>query len=244
MSFGEADSVVPDTSAVRAINDGAPGAANDVAPEAGEGDPPEAAGDGAANDAAFVRDIVGTKSERSGEVAPSARKAIGSGEGSLPGSDADISETGEGEDSNDLPTTEFTDGVGRSVGVGCASFEGSSTAALLRRRTRSGPAMWVAGSRTSADADNVRIIDATVPTGPSERRSWPRGRAVAASCGTGICAASERCTAMFAVTGIACWESNSGGGSSRQPCGSRGWPTSAGDSVSGTRWISGEGLPW
>lgn len=227
MSLGEADSVVPEPAGVRATNEEAP----------------EAARDGAANDEALVKDIAGTKSESSGDVAPSARKAIGSGGGSVSASDADINEVGDGEDSKDISTGELTDGLGRDVGVECSSVEGPSPAAVFRRKTRSVPAKCVAGRRASADADTVRSTDATVPMGPSARRSWPRGREVAASCDTGICAASERCTAMFAVTGIALCASNSGGGNSRQPCGSRGWLTAAVDSASGTRWIIDVGFP-
>ena len=227
MSRGETSSVASELAGLRATSE----------------DAADPAGDGAAKDEALVREVAGVNSERSGDVTPSARNAIGSAGGSLPASYADINEAGEGEDSEVPSTGEFAVGLGRHVGVEYSSVKGPSPAAVFRRKTRSVPAICVAGRRADADADTVRSTDATVPMGPSARRSWPRAREVAASCDTGICAASERCTAMFAVTGIALCASNSGGGSSRQPCGSRGWLTAAVDSASGTRWITGVGFP-
>ena len=201
MSRGETSSGTSESPGLRAINE-----------EGADG-----AGDGAANDKALVREVPGVKSERSGDVTPSARNAIGPAGGSLPDSDTDINEAGAGVDSEDLPTDESTDDLGRGAGVEYSSAEGPSPAAAFRRNTRSVPTICVAGRRASADADTVRSTEATVPKGPSARRSWPRGREVAASCDTGICAASERCTTMFAVTGIALCASNAGGGNSRQP---------------------------
>lgn len=176
MSLGEADSGVPESAEVRAINE----------------DAADPASDGAANDEALVKEVAGVKSERSGVVAPRARKAIGSGGGSRPGSEADVSETGYAEPSKDRSTAPIVDGLERDVCAGCSSVGRPSTIATLRRKTRSGPATCVAGNRAPANADTVRITDATVPNGPSGRRSWPRGREVRASCGTGMCAASER----------------------------------------------------
>ena len=187
MSLGEAFSVAPESSGLRAINV----------------DAEDAAGDGEANDEALVREVAGVNSERSGDVAPSARKTIDFGASSLSAGDADNSDADDGKDPEDLSTSVCTNGLVRDVGVGYSSFKGPSPTAVLRRRTRSVPAICVAGRRADADVDTERSTDATVPMGPSARRSWPRGREVAASCGTGMCAASERCTAMFAVTGIA-----------------------------------------